>query len=362
MNYKVVKKDELLDCSVDKYVCFYDYYSFKEKFGFSRYADSNKANNDYYLKKIFSFSYRLGDKVSNRLDPTKVFPFYFDLKDENGFLGGMESNEFATNIFGWGNVNALENLFLLLSNERDVQTIAFPTVTELNDYYSEFDAYAMLIYRLAMKFSRKTWKTILFVADNDKAYKRYEKTIAIIHDYEHLKKDGISTLKWHLYLLEESASGVTDMTVTSKQSATSRLIPCDTYFDIAIKNQMTVDKEHKMLCMRDKLTTNSKWIIPYEKWKTNLEDNEQFDYYVDDGIYYDQIERFKNEYGIQLEYIGWGSYHAINDHQMVQIGVFNLKSENLPENDRYEFRMCSLKEILAMDFEEQSKEVVKRSY
>ncbi len=78
--------------------------------------------------------------------------------------------------------------------------------------------------------------------------------------------------------------------------------------------------------------------------------------------YYDQIEWFKNECGIHLEYIGWGSYYAINDHEMVQIGIFDLKSECLPENDRYEFRMCSLKEILVMDFEEQSKGVVQHSY
>ncbi len=284
MNCKVVKKDELLDFSVDKYVCFYDYYSFKERFGFSRYADSNKANNDYYLTKIFAFSYRLGDKLSKRVNPSKVFPFYFDLRDKNGFLGGMESDEFATNLFGWGNVNALENLFLLLSNEKDVQTIAFPTVTVFDDCYDEFDAYAMLIYRLAMKFSRKTGTTILFVADDDKAYRRYEKTIAFIHDYNHWKKDGTSMLKWRLFLLEESASGVTDMTETSKQYTTSRLIPCDVYFDIAVGNQLTVDKEHKMLCMRDKQTPNSKWTIPHEKWNENLTEDEQFDYYVDDGI------------------------------------------------------------------------------
>ncbi len=183
-----------------------------------------------------------------------------------------------------GNVNALENLFLLLSNEKDVQTIAFPTVTVFDDCYDEFDAYAMLIYRLAMKFSRKTGKTILFVADDDKAYRRYEKTIAIIHDYNHLKKDGTSMLKWRLFLLEESVSGVTDMTETSKQYTTSRLIPCDVYFDIAVGNQLTVDKEHKMLCMRDKQTPNSKWTIPHEKWNENLTEDEQFDYYVDDGI------------------------------------------------------------------------------
>ena len=361
MNYKVVKKNEIHDEEIDKYVCLYDYYNFNYKFSAIKYVDSNKANNNLYLKKILGYVYHLSNKDTNNIDSSKIFPFYMNPNNINGYLEEkIYSDEFATNSFGWGNVKAFENLFLLLSTNISIKTVAFPTLKGFNNF-DEFDGYVMLIYRLAMKFCSKSISNIIFVADNDKTYNKYQKTIDIINDYKNQKFNGTPSMKLDLYRLENFASAVTDETETRKQLIEYELIPHDTYFDIAIDNEMTVDKNHKMLCMRDKTNPESKWMIPHMTWNPNISEDEILEYY-DDGIYYDLITKFKEEYGLEMNYIGVDSYKVFPNKELFLIGILNLESDKLPKNDKFEFKLFSLEEIKKMDFEENSKLVVKTAY
>ncbi len=56
------------------------------------------------------------------------------------------------------------------------------------------------------------------------------------------------------------------------------------------------------------------------------------------------------------------SYSVFNENNLVRIAAFDLKDENIQENEKYEFKIISIKDIQDMDFEEESKQIVKASY
>ena len=337
MNYKVLTKDELTNEKIDKYICFYDYKNFEKFFDTTKYVDSNKANTDRYLKEMLKYSYSFKSKTIKDIPAAKILPWHLNASENE-----TEFNRFSD---CWENVKAIENLFILLSTNKDIQTIVLPTVRGFQQHFRYFDAYVLLVHRIATKFCSSTLKNIIFVVDDNDTYEDYSMTIDLIKNYKKYKNEGSPAMQLELYDLEVYASGVTKDNETGTQIGNYAFIPHDTYLCIEPKFKDEKEK-YKLLCMHDKTNPESKWMLPHLYWSPD----DGIEYYVDDVF-----KTFGEEFGIETELYDTYSYVRISSQNLARLGYLEYKSESLPIHGTFEFQFLSISEIENMDFEEDSR-------